>query len=172
MGVNLYGVIHGIHVFVPQMIEQGDECHIINTASMSGLLSVPMMSAYQVTKHGVVTLTESLSQELERRAPNIKVSVLCPAFVRTKIHEADRNRPEHLGERTEMSESLRSLLETSTKSLVEGGMPPEEIADAVIAAMRDGRLHILTHPKLMPVFRQRAESILASAEGPNNAPQG
>ena len=85
MGVNLWGVIHGVRTFVPIMLEQGTDGHIVNTASMAGLVSGPFMSIYDVTKHGVVTLSESLHYELMMQAAPVKVSVLCPGFVLTNI---------------------------------------------------------------------------------------
>src|SRR3954462_1707572 len=92
LGVNLWGVIHGVRVFVPRLVEQG-EGHVVNTASIAGLTSVPMMGPYNVSKHGVVTLSETRANELSLQGSPVKVSVLCPGWVSTRIHEADRNRP-------------------------------------------------------------------------------
>jgi len=96
IGVNLWGVIHGIRVFVPIMLEQDTECHIVNTASVLGLISSPYMGTYKVTKHGIVTLSETLYQELALRGAKIRVSVLCPMWVNTQLMEAERNRPAEL----------------------------------------------------------------------------
>src|SRR3989454_8974881 len=93
LGVNLWGVIHGIRTFVPIMLRQETEGHIVNTASVAGLVSLPMLTIYDVTKHGVVTLSESLYQELAMSGSRLRVSVLCPGFVSTNIMDADRNRP-------------------------------------------------------------------------------
>jgi NAD(P)-dependent dehydrogenase (short-subunit alcohol dehydrogenase family) len=164
LGVNLWGVIHGVHVFVPHMLSQGDECHIVNTSSMAGLLSVPMMSAYQVTKHGVVTLSESLAQELAQLETQIGVSVLCPAFVQTQLHEAERNRPHTLQDHDTVNDSLKQNLDASVRALVTGGKPPAEIAQAVVDAIRDRRLHVFTHPEVVPMFEQRADAILAASK--------
>ncbi len=163
LGVNLWGVIHGVHVFVPRMLEQGDACHIVNTSSMSGLLSVPMMSAYQVTKHAVVTLSETLSQELEQQSGKIGVSVLCPAFVQTNLHEAERNRPDELKDQGTITADLENVLKSSVKQLVTGGKPAPVIADAVLGAIQNGELYVLTHPELMGAFKHRADAILAAA---------
>jgi short-subunit dehydrogenase len=150
-------------VFVPHMLAQGDECHIVNTASMSGLTSVPMMSAYQVTKHGVVTLSESLYQELRQQGSKIDVSVLCPAFVQTNLHEAERNRPEALKDASSVASDLRDVIKQSVASLVSAGKPASEIADAVVRAIRERRVHVITHPEAMPHFEQRAARIIAAA---------
>jgi NAD(P)-dependent dehydrogenase (short-subunit alcohol dehydrogenase family) len=96
LGVNMWGVIHGVRVFVPFMLAQETEGHIVNTASMSGLLTAPGLGAYLVSKHGVVALSETLSHELAQRRAKVKVSVLCPGWVNTQFSEAVRNRPGHL----------------------------------------------------------------------------
>jgi NAD(P)-dependent dehydrogenase (short-subunit alcohol dehydrogenase family) len=98
LGVNLWGVIHGLHAFLPAMIQQG-EGHIVNTASMAGLLAAPGMGAYNASKHAVVAISETLYRELELTgaSPGVGVSVLCPGFVKTRIAEADRNWPTRLG---------------------------------------------------------------------------
>src|SRR5205085_11973177 len=96
MGVNLWGVIHGVRVFVPLMLAQDTDCHIVNTASIAGLISGPGLGAYKVAKHGVVTLSETLHHELAERGAKVKVAVLCPGIVNTRIMESARNRPSHL----------------------------------------------------------------------------
>jgi NAD(P)-dependent dehydrogenase (short-subunit alcohol dehydrogenase family) len=96
LGVNVMGVAHGIRAFVPRMLRQGDACHVVNTASAAGLISVAGSSVYCVSKHAVVTLSECLAHELAREGARIGVSVLCPAFVPTAIHDSARNRPPEL----------------------------------------------------------------------------
>src|SRR5207248_8286700 len=96
LGVNLWGVIHGIHFFVPRMLAQGSEGHIVNTASAAGLISSPGLGIYKVAKHGVVTLSETLALELAARGAKLKASVLCPEWVNTRIMDAERNRPQGL----------------------------------------------------------------------------
>src|SRR5215213_2544837 len=93
LGVNLWGVIHGVRTFVPLMLEQADECHIVNTASMAGLVSGPALGVYKVTKHGVVALSETLCCELAIMRSKIGVSVLCPGGVNTRIMDSERVRP-------------------------------------------------------------------------------
>ena len=165
LGVNLWGVIHGVRVFVPRLVEQG-EGHVVNTASMAGLTSVPMMGPYNVTKHGVVTLSETLSVELGLHGSPVKVSVLCPGWVNTRIHEADRNRPPELADENAdagMAEMGRQMLGT----LLASGLAPSEVASHVLDAIREDRFYILTHPDMKPSIQRRMEDIL---EGRTPAP--
>ncbi len=161
LGVNLWGVIHGIRVFVPIMLGQDADGHIVNTASMAGLVSSPMNAVYNVAKFGVVTLSETLQHDLTLRGARIGVSVLCPGWVNTRILEADRNRPATPGaaaarpptpEEAAMEQTVRQLLAT--------GLPPAEVAARVFAAIRDERFYILTHPEWKGLIRTRMEDIL------------
>jgi NAD(P)-dependent dehydrogenase (short-subunit alcohol dehydrogenase family) len=165
LGVNLWGVIHGVRAFVGRLVEQG-EGHVVNTASIAGLTSAPMMGPYNVSKHGVVTLSETLSSELALHGSPVKVSVLCPGWVNTRIHEADRNRPPELQQDNPdnpMAEMGRQML----TSLISSGMPPSEVAGRVLDAIQEERFYILTHPDMMPMVRNRMEDIL---EGRTPAP--
>jgi NAD(P)-dependent dehydrogenase (short-subunit alcohol dehydrogenase family) len=159
VGVNLWGVIHGVRVFVPIMLAQDTECHIVNTASMSGLISVPSFGVYNVTKHGVVTLSETLYQELAERRAKIRVSVLCPGIVSTRILESARNRPGHLAT-TDPAAAPSGPRWEALRQLVPTGMPPEQVADAVFAALRKDQFYILTHPEGKEAIRTRMEDIL------------
>ena len=159
LGVNLWGVIHGIRAFVPRLVEQG-EGHVVNTASMAGLTSVPMMGPYNVSKHGVVTLSETLANELSLQGSPVKVSVLCPGWVQTRIHEADRNRPADLGTREEANVQMAEMGREIIGGLIAGGMPAAEVAGHVLDAIREERFYILTHPDLKPMFQRRMEDIL------------
>jgi len=159
VGVNLWGVVHGVRVFVPLMLAQDAECHIVNTASMAGLISGPGLGAYKVTKHGVVTLSETLHHELAERGAKVKVSVLCPGIVSTRIMESARNRPGGLpptGPRGPASEERWEAL----RRLVPAGMPAAQVADAVFEALRKDRFYILTHPEGKEAVRTRMEDIL------------
>jgi len=159
VGVNLWGVVHGVRVFVPLMLAQDAECHIVNTASMAGLISGPGLGAYKVTKHGVVTLSETLHHELAERGAKVKVSVLCPGIVNTRIMESARNRPGDLsptGPRGPASEERWEAL----SRLVPAGMPAAQVADAVFEALRKDRFYILTHPEGKEAVRTRMEDIL------------
>ena len=166
LGVNLWGVIHGVRAFVPRMVEQA-EGHVVNTASMAGLTSAPMMGPYNVSKHGVVTLSETLAAELVLFGSPVKVSVLCPGWVNTRINEADRNRPAELqkapSEDTTMMEAGRQMLD----GLLKSGLQPSEVASKVFDAIREERFYILTHPEMTPMIQQRMEDVL---QGRNPAP--
>jgi NAD(P)-dependent dehydrogenase (short-subunit alcohol dehydrogenase family) len=130
MGVNLWGVIHGVRAFVPLMLAQDTECHIVNTASMAGLISGPGLGAYKVTKHAVVSLSETLYHELAERRARVRVSVLCPGIVNTRIMESARNRPGHLPP-TEPIVPVSGARWEALRQLVPAGMPPGQVADAV-----------------------------------------
>ena len=166
VGVNLWGVIHGVHFFVPIMIEQGDECHIVNTASVAGLTSGAFNGVYTVTKHGVVALSETLYRELTRRGTSIRVSVLCPGFVNTRIHEAARNRPIQL--MNDPNEELKGLPALAFQAWLQGmaegisrGMLPRQVADLVINAVREEKFYILANANsLKPAMQRRIEDIL------------
>jgi len=159
MGVNLWGVIHGVRSFVPIMLAQDTECHIVNTASLSGLISFPRGSVYAVTKHGVVTLSESLHHELAERGGKVKVSVLCPGLVKTRILDCARNRPERLAATAPMGPVAAAAWETLRQQM-QTAMPPAQVADAVFQAIREERFYILTHPEGKEWIRTRMEDIL------------
>ena len=161
IGVNLWGVIHGVRTFVPIMLEQKTEGHIVNTASMAGLVSSPFMSVYDVTKHGVVTLSESLQHELSMQGAQVKVSVLCPGFVKTNIIDSERNRPaEFQTPQQELDEAGQALNE-AFRQFIDQGMPPAQVAEKVFAAIQDEKFYILPHPELLAPVRSRMEDILA-----------
>jgi NAD(P)-dependent dehydrogenase (short-subunit alcohol dehydrogenase family) len=162
LGVNLWGVIHGVRTFVPLMLKQGDECHIVNTSSMAGLVSGPALGVYKVTKHGVVSLSETLSCELTLMRANVKVSVLCPAGVNTRVMESERNRPAEL-QNAPAEESAHPAVvqaEAMLRRLVAAGMSPAEVAAAVFDAIREERFYILTHEDWKPLVRKRMDDIL------------
>lgn len=162
LGVNLWGVIHGIHVFTPIMLKQDTECHIVNTASVAGLLSGGL-GIYTVSKHAVVALSETLYGELARMNAKLKVSVLCPGFVRTRIGDSERNRPselrnedDSLGQSAE-AEAFRQSMEAGIQS----GMPPEEVASCVIEAVANEKFYILANAEdYKEMIRTRMEDII------------
>jgi NAD(P)-dependent dehydrogenase (short-subunit alcohol dehydrogenase family) len=167
LGVNLRGVIHGVRAFVPRIIESGGG-HVVNTASMAGLTSPPFMGPYNVSKHGVVTLSETLYQELQLTHPEVGVTVVCPGWVRTRIHEADRNRPAGVPgppvgpeAGTEAGAGFRDIV----TSLIEGGLDPAEVARMIVAAVRSGRCYVLTHDGWAEMARTRMDRIV-SGENP------
>ncbi|MGA3189789.1 MAG: SDR family NAD(P)-dependent oxidoreductase [Bryobacteraceae bacterium] len=151
--VNLYGVIHGLRSFIPRMLAGGEEGHVVNTASVAGLVGSPMISPYFATKHAVVGLSESLYLELKMVQARVDASVLCPAFVKTKIAESARNRPGGNAGTSEPNATVREL--------VENGVAPESIADQVFDAIKAGQFWILTHPEMDAVIRARVEGMLA-----------
>jgi NAD(P)-dependent dehydrogenase (short-subunit alcohol dehydrogenase family) len=159
LGVNLWGVIHGVRVFVPLMLAQDTECHIVNTASMAGLISGPGLGPYKVTKHAVVTLSETLYHELAERGAKVRVSVLCPGIVNTRIMESARNRPGHLPATGPLDPASGSRWEV-LRQLVPAGIPPAQVADVVFAALREDRFYIFTHPEDKQYVRTRMEDIL------------
>ncbi len=162
MGVNLWGVIYGIRAFVPRMLEQDTEGHIVNTASVAGLTSGPDLGIYKVTKQGVVTLSETLYHELALRGAKVKASVLCPGFVNTQIMDSFRNRPSRLQNdpaEEKMGPEGEALLQFMRQAM-EAGMPPHQVADIVFQAIRDEKFYILTHPELKEAIRVRMEDIL------------
>jgi NAD(P)-dependent dehydrogenase (short-subunit alcohol dehydrogenase family) len=159
MGVNLWGVIHGGRVFVPLMLAQDTECHIVNTASMAGLISGPGLGVYKVTKHAVVTLSETLHHELAERGAKVKVSVLCPGVVNTRIMDSGRNRPKGLPTAEPRGGPSGARWEF-LRQLVHAGMPAGQVADAVFEAIRKDQFYILTHPEGKEYVRMRMEDIL------------
>ena len=158
LGVNLFGVIHGVRIFVPRMLAGGDEGHVVNTASVAGLSTAPGMSAYNVSKFGVVALSEVMHHELAMTGAKLKVSVLCPAWVSTRIADADRNRPAEAAS-VQASEGFAAMRD-AVRGFVAAGLPPARVAEMVHEAIRDERFYVLTHPDFMPLVRHRMEGIL------------
>jgi NAD(P)-dependent dehydrogenase (short-subunit alcohol dehydrogenase family) len=152
-GVNVWGVVNGIRAFVPRLIEQ-QEGHIINTASIAGLKSLPFMSPYTATKHAVVGISEALAVELMMTGSPVKVSVLCPGFIRTRLHESERNWPAALGDAPSSGDSP---IGDMVRDLVEGGKEPSELAQRVLAAIRAEDFFILSDDAHASVPAARAE---------------
>lgn len=158
LGVNLWGVIHGIRAFVPRMIEQASEGHIVNTASLSGLLSMPYGAPYNVSKFGVVALTEAVHYELAIAGSKLKTSVLCPAWVRTRILDSARNRPPELV--NQRAPQIDEAWLRAFRSRLDEGLSTETVAERVFEAVRDEQLYVWTHPEYRPAVRLRMESVL------------
>lgn len=140
LGVNLWGVIHGLRAFVPILMEQS-QGHIVNTASIAGLVAGPFMAPYNASKHAVVAVSETLHHEMAMIAPHVKVSVLCPGWVRTRIADSSRNRPAGYEEEGAADSVISGLLH----SLIDRGMAPDDVAMKVIAAIRAEQFWILPH---------------------------
>ncbi len=160
MGPNVWGVIHGVRVFTPILLKQNTEAHIVNTASVAGLLSLPGMGLYCVTKHAVVTLTECLHHDLVENSDKVRCSVLCPAYVPTGIADSERNRPAHLRDDRPKSEQELRREEGLRRAVESGRITAEEVADAVFNAIRDKRFYILTHQRIKPAIETRMQDIL------------
>jgi NAD(P)-dependent dehydrogenase (short-subunit alcohol dehydrogenase family) len=163
LGVNLWGVIHGIRVFVPIMLKQDSEGHIVNTASVLGLIAGPGGGPYGVSKHGVVRISEGLHYDLLAAGSKLRASVLCPGLIATRIVDAGRNRPAEL--QNEMDEETRRQRAEQTRQRLayfnEHGMPPSQVAGIVFDAIREERFYILTHPNIKERVRTRMEDIIA-----------
>src|SRR5437016_1570978 len=163
LGVNLWGVIHGIHYFVPRMLAQDSEGHIVNTASAAGLISSSGLGIYKVSKHGVVTLSETLALELAVRGAKIKASVLCPEWVNTRIMESERNRPEALQnapEEQHMNPDVVAGIQEVMRQLAQAGLTPSQVAEIVFEAIGQERFYIFTHPTTKLAVQLRMENIL------------
>jgi NAD(P)-dependent dehydrogenase (short-subunit alcohol dehydrogenase family) len=162
MGVNLWGVIYGIRVFVPIMLAQDTECHIVNTASIAGLLPNHPSAAYLVTKRAVVALSEHLYYSLADANAKIKASVLCPSWVNTRILDSGRNRPPEL-QNEESNEPLTPEMQAAIEWMhqaVEKGMPPNEAADLIFDAIKAEQFYILTDDEFNYLVEQHMENIL------------
>jgi NAD(P)-dependent dehydrogenase (short-subunit alcohol dehydrogenase family) len=162
LDVNFFGVLHGVQAFVPRMLTANEEAHIVNTASLAGLTTRPLMSAYNVSKHAVVALSECLYAELQLTTDKVHVSVLCPAFSKTRLAESVRNKPE--GVRADPAASFGFY--DAMKQVVEEGTPPEEIVNAMVKAIRESQFWVLTHPQLDTGIRDRFEAMLARTNPP------
>lgn len=161
LGVNLWGVVHGIRAFVPRMIEQG-EGHVVNTASIAGLLAAPGMAAYSATKQAVVAVSECLHHDLAiASGGNVGVSVLCPGWVKTRIADSNRNRPPSPDGQPAPAPSARERrIQDRMRGVVAAGIPPEEVAEKVLRAIVENRFWVLTHPKTKASVEARLRSIL------------
>ena len=162
MGVNLWSVIYGLRVFVPQMISQNEPCHVVNTASVAGILGGTTNALYSVTKHGVVALTENLLVDLQAEGAQVGCSVLCPGFVNTNIFNSGRNRPAALANEaappapTAEDEQRMAMFQ----EILRQGMQPPQIAEIVFDGIRADRLYILTHDHFDDMIRARTEHII------------
>jgi NAD(P)-dependent dehydrogenase (short-subunit alcohol dehydrogenase family) len=158
LGVNLWGVINGVRAFTRDLIAQ-NEGHIVNTASVSGLIAPPGSGAYNVTKHAVVALSESLHHDLRERNAAVGVSVLCPAYVPTGIVDSERSRPKDLP-KSEKSRQTLAKEAMLRKAVTSGKVSADQVAQAVVAAVKEERFYILTHPRIKGAIQARMQDIL------------
>ncbi|MCU0868040.1 MAG: SDR family NAD(P)-dependent oxidoreductase [Burkholderiales bacterium] len=162
LGVNVYGVIHGLRSFVPAMLAAGEEGHILNTASVAGLLSPGGMGIYCVSKHAVVTLTECLHHDLASRTDRLTTSVLCPAYVPTGIADSERNRPPELRNADHTRSAEDEAREAALRHAVESGrLSADDVANIVHDAIPARRFYILTHPRIKAAIEMRLQDVLA-----------
>ncbi len=168
IGVNLWGVIHGVRAFTPLLLAQG-EGHIVNTASVAGLINPPNSAMYNVTKHAVVALTETLHHDLKEKKSNVGCSVLCPAYVPTGIADSERNRPATLANPASVQKSPEQLAKEAMlqKAVRSGKLSADDIGAAVLAAVKEDRFYILTHPRIKGAIQARMEDILEGRQPRN-----
>jgi NAD(P)-dependent dehydrogenase (short-subunit alcohol dehydrogenase family) len=151
VGVNMWGVIHGVRSFVPLLMQQ-PEAHIVNTASVAGLVAAPFMGPYNASKHAVVAISETLYHELAMAAPHVKVSVLCPGWVNTIIADAARNRPAHLRDEGAPAEEGGAAI---LKGFLADGMAPETVADKVLTHADEGDFWVDSVNRRLESVRRR-----------------
>jgi NAD(P)-dependent dehydrogenase (short-subunit alcohol dehydrogenase family) len=165
LGVNLWGVIHGVRTFTPLMLEcakkePGYEGHIVNTASMAGILNAPNMGIYNVSKHAVVSLSETLYQDLDLIKAPIGASVLCPYFVPTGISNSERNRPDDVKEEATPTASQEAAQAVTQKAVSSGKVTAADVAKRTFDAIRDNQFYIFSHPHALGNVQTRMEDIL------------
>jgi NAD(P)-dependent dehydrogenase (short-subunit alcohol dehydrogenase family) len=154
MRVNQWGIIHGIRHFLPQMISQGDECHVVNTASMAGLCTLPFSGIYHMTKHAALALSECLFHDLAMTSPQIKVSCLCPELIDTGIARSKRNRPANLANEnlTEMAQMAHQAITDATRD----SLAPRAMSERVLQGIKDEQFYLCPPPD--DLWNQPAES--------------
>jgi NAD(P)-dependent dehydrogenase (short-subunit alcohol dehydrogenase family) len=168
LDVNLWGVINGIRAFMPVMVER-DQGHIVNTASIAGLIPFPFAAPYAASKHAVVGISTSLYHELAMRGSNVHVSVVCPGWIRTRIVDAQRNWPERLGAPPASdTNDMAQMMEAMVRQFVENGMDPATVADEVLDAVRSERFWVLPNAA---AFGPVIKDVAASAVEGRNPPQ-
>ena len=164
LGVNLTGVVSTVDAFLPGMLRHGDEGHVVHTASMAGMISPPNMAPYNVTKFGVVALAEAMAAELAES--KVGVSVLCPGFVSTRIHESARNRPEELQVERGHDIDVAGI----TAALVTGGIPADRVGERVVEAIEAGEFYVFTHPDMRAYVQARFANIMAGFDSADRSP--
>ncbi|MEP7136337.1 MAG: SDR family NAD(P)-dependent oxidoreductase [Chloroflexota bacterium] len=162
MNVNLWGVINGVKIFTPLMLAQDSEAHIVNVASVAGLLPDHPCAPYQVTKHAVVSLTENLYHSLAEQNSKIKVSVVCPGWVKTEILKSERNRPIELKNKPGSVADKRKRVESyrEMQDALENGMSVQELTEYVFRVIEHEQLYVLSHAEVMPYIKERMDNIL------------
>jgi NAD(P)-dependent dehydrogenase (short-subunit alcohol dehydrogenase family) len=172
LGVNLWGVIHGVRVFTRLMLEcakrePGYQGHIVNTASMAGLLNAPAMGVYNVSKHAVVSLTETLYHDLQLVEAPIGTSVLCPYFVPTGISQSHRNRPDDVAKSDKPTASQLASQALTAKAVESGKVSAVDVARMTFDAIREGQFYIYSHPGALGGVAERMDAILHQENPPD-----
>ncbi|MFN3629692.1 MAG: SDR family NAD(P)-dependent oxidoreductase, partial [Casimicrobiaceae bacterium] len=168
LGVNLMGVVHGIRHFVPAMLERAraETAYrgiVMNTASMAGLLNAPLMGVYNASKHAVVSLSETLEQDLRLVTRQVRAAVLCPYFVPTAIAHSERNRPSHLARALATKTLSQQVAQMqSERAVASGKVSAREVAERVFAGLEDGAFYLFSHPQALDPGRWRTEVMLAA----------
>jgi len=171
LGVNLWGVVHGVRLFTPMMLEAAKQDpsyqgHIVNTASMAGLLAAPNMGVYNVSKHAVVALSETLYQDLQLVSHQVGASVLCPYFVPTGISQSHRNRPSEVAaDKPTQSQLIGQAM--SDKAVGSGKVSAAEVAQKVFDAVQAGQFYIYSHPQALSLVAQRMQAVVEGANPPD-----
>lgn len=155
MGVNFWGVLYGLQAFVPGMLAHGEEGHIVNTASLAGWM--PGGGTYGVSKHGVLSLTETLHRDLKARGAQVSASVLCPGFVNTQIFNSERNRPAEFG----TVAAADPMAQAMASSMLSMGKQPSEIAEVVFDSIANDRFYVLPHPAWDSIVKARVDAAIA-----------
>jgi NAD(P)-dependent dehydrogenase (short-subunit alcohol dehydrogenase family) len=160
LGVNVWSVIHGIRIFTPLMLAHGEPAHVVNTASAAGLINAPNMGIYNLSKHAVVSLSETMYRDLQIANAKVGVSVLCPAYVPTGIAHSHRNRPEELANTTPPTPSMLAAQEMSVAAVEAGRISAAEIAGQTFAAIDAGVFYIVPHRKILETVAERMTDII------------
>jgi NAD(P)-dependent dehydrogenase (short-subunit alcohol dehydrogenase family) len=165
VGVNLMGVAHGVRVFTPMMLDAAQkdpsyEGHIVNTASMAGLVNMPNMGSYNVTKQAVVSMSETLYQDLSLVTDQVHCSVLCPFFVPTGIHKSDRNRPSDMNEDAKPTKSQMIAKALGEKAVTSGKLSAADVARMVMDAVANNKFYIFSHPHALGAVQTRLEDVM------------
>lgn len=170
MNVNVFGVANGIRAFVPEMLKQpGRPAHVVNVASIAGLTAPPFLSPYVAAKHAVVGMSESLAVELQYMGPQVRVSVVCPGGVQSRIMHSERNRPDALKTASRTPPELLAKLQATFAELMRNPMPADELAGRVLAGVERDDFYILSHADHAPEAQARAERVAAAAQAAQQA---
>lgn len=163
MNTNVWGVIHGLKVFIPMMLEQDNDCHIVNTASIAGLVSLPGMSAYQTSKFAVVGLSESTYLDIQAVTKKIKMSIFCPGFIQTGLDNSELHRPGNLKNGADQPADERDAMIkglAAVHTVIQSGTSVDQVGEIIFKAIEDEIFYILVHTQFNPLITIRATNAL------------